>query len=127
MKILYIILFMLITSSVIGQVIGRVDKRTKEFTIPARLTVDYRVYGYQIAYADVSTRKMICFSSHEGDVRTNYSNCPLGSYYDTDKLKTGDKIIYLGVTGPFAKMNFISAYDGKKTVFYLQKNCFVIK
>jgi hypothetical protein len=124
MKILSIILFMMISSSVIGQVVGRVDKKTKEFTIPRSVTTEFQVFGYQIA--NVTAKKMICFSSHEGDVRANYSKCPLGSYYDTDRLKYGEKIVYLGTVGTFAKMNFV-ATDGKKTMFYIPKSCFVIK
>jgi hypothetical protein len=123
-KILSIILFLLIASHTIGQVIGTVDKKTKEYSVPAGLKMDYRVYGYQ--YANISTVKMICFSSHDADVKANYSNCPLGSYFDTDRMKPGDKIVYLGPVGSFAKMNFISG-GGKRAVFYLQKSSFVIK
>ena len=123
-KILASILLLLVTSGAIGQVIGRVDKKTKEFSVAADQKMDYRVFGYQ--YANNTTDKMICFSSHITDVRDNYNRCPLGSYFDTDKMRVGDKIIYLGVAGSFAKMNFISG-SGKKTIFYLPKNSFVIK
>jgi hypothetical protein len=123
-KILSSILFLLVTSGAIGQVMGTVDKKTKEFSVPPNQKIDYRVYGYQ--YPNITTVKMICFSSHEGDVRDNYSGCPLGSYYDTDRLKPGDKIVYLGGIGTFGKMSFISG-DGKKTLFYLPKSSFKIK
>jgi hypothetical protein len=69
---------------------------------------------------------MICFSSHAGDVAANYNGCPLGSYFDTGKMKVGDKISYLGSIGSFGKMNFISG-SGKKTIFYLPKSSFAIK
>src|SRR5450631_2363726 len=121
-KILSLILFLLIASSAIGQVVGRVDKKTKEFSVPAELTVQYTVFGYE--FANITTRKMICFSSNVNSVRGG--TCPLGSYFDTDKMKHGDKILYLGAAGPFAKMSFISV-DGKKTLFYLPKSSFVIK
>jgi hypothetical protein len=117
-------LLLLVTSSAIGQVIGRVDKKTKEFSVAPDQKMDYRVYGYQ--YANITTRKMICFSSHDADVRDNYSRCPLGSYFDTDKLKVGDKIVYMGPNGSFAKMSFIAG-TGQKTLFYLPKSSFIIK
>ena len=123
-KLLSLILFLLVASGAIGQVIGRVDKKTNEFYVASNQKMDYRVFGYQ--YANNSTRKMICFSSSANDVRDNYSNCPLGSYFDTDKMKVGDKIIYLGGLGSFGKMNFISG-SGKKTIFYLPKSSFTIK
>lgn len=118
------ILLMFFASSAMAQVIGAVDKKTKEFYTTTDLKMDYRVFGYE--FANNTTRKMICFSSHSGDVVANYNNCPLGAYYDTGKLKVGDKIIYLGAYGSFGKMNFISA-SGKKTIFYLPKSCFTIK
>jgi len=123
-KILSFILLLLISCSAIGQVIGRVDKKTKEFTVAPDLKVEYRVFGYQ--YPNNTTRKMICFSSNTNDVRDNYSGCPLGSYFDTDKMKVGDKILYLGGVGSFGKMNFISG-GGKSTIFYLPKSSFAIK
>jgi len=123
-KILSFILFLLVASNVAGQVIGSVDKKTKEFYIPADLKMDYRVFGYQ--YPSITTQKMICFSSHATDVRANSSECPLGSYFDTGKMKAEDKISYLGSYGSFGKMIFISG-SGKKTIFYLPKSSFAIK
>jgi hypothetical protein len=107
-----------------AQAVGRVDKKTKEFSVAANLKTEYQVFGYQ--YANNSTKKMICFSSHITDVRDNYSKCPLGSYFDTDKLKVGDRIVYLGSIGGFAKLNFISG-AGTKTIFYLPKSCCIMK
>src|SRR5215813_4767279 len=111
-KIITSLLFLFITVNSIGQIIGAVDRRTKEFTVAAHQKIDYQYFGYQLAVN--TSRKMICFSSHEGDVRSNYSQCPLGSFFDTNALPQGDKIIYLGPIGPFAKMNYVT-YDGKKT------------
>jgi hypothetical protein len=123
-KLLSLILFLLVASSAIGQAIGRVDKKTKEFSVAPNQKMDYRVFGYQ--YANNITQKTICFSSHITDVKDNYSRCPLGSYFDTDRMKPGDKIYYLGGLGRFGKMNFISG-SGKKTIFYLPKSSFIIK
>jgi hypothetical protein len=123
-KALSFILFLLFASSAMGQVIGRVDKRTKEFYIVSDLKFDYRIFGYQ--FASEETPKMICFSSHAGDVAANYNNCPLGSYYDTGKMKPNDKIVYLGPYGRFGKMNYISG-SGKKTIFFLAKSSFAVK
>jgi hypothetical protein len=123
-KILSFILFLLVTSTAIGQVVGRVDKKTKEFSVAPDQKVNYTVLGYQ--YPNNTTRKMICFSSNVNTVLDNQSKCLLGSYFDTDKMKVGDKIIYLGAAGSFAKMNFISG-SGKKILFYLPKSSFAIK
>ena len=114
----------LLASQSIGQAAGRVDKKTKEFTVAANLKTDYQIFGYE--YANNTTRKMICFSSHVGDVKDNYSHCPLGSYFDTDKMKVTDKIVYLGPIGGFAKMNYVAG-DGKKTIFYIPKSSFTIR
>ena len=121
-KILSFVLFLLISSGAIGQVIGHVDKKTKEFSVPPDQKVEFVVFGYE--FANITTRKMICFSSNVNSVRG--STCPLGAYFDTDKLNTGDKILYLGPYGPFAKMSFVSG-SGKTTLFYLSKSCFTIK
>ena len=123
-KLLSIILLLLVTSGAIGQVIGRVDKRTKQFTVAPDQKIEYRVFGYQ--YPSASTKKMICFSSNANDVGDNYNKCTLGSYYDTDKMKTGDKILFLGAVGTFAKMNFVTG-NGVATIFYLPKSSFTIK
>jgi len=125
-KILSFILLLMVVcnTNVIAQAIARVDKKTKEFTVAQDQKIDYQVFGYQ--YANNTTQKMICFSSHMTDVKDNYSRCPLGSYYDTDKMKPGDKIFYLGNAGTFGKMNYVSG-AGKKTIFYLPKSSFVIK
>jgi len=114
----------LIAFQSIGQPIASVDKKTKEFFLPPGLKTEYRVFGYQ--YANAETRKLICFSSHEGDVRANYNQCPLGSYFDTQKMSGEDKIIYLGPAGSFAKMDYITG-RGKKTIFYLPSSSFVLK
>jgi len=121
-KILSLILFLLVASGAIGQVIGRVDKKTKEFSVPADLKIEYTIYGYE--FANNTTRKMICFSSNVNSVRG--STCPLGAYFDTYTMKPGDKILYLGPVGPFARMSFVSG-DGKKKLFYLPKTSFTIK
>ena len=123
-KILSVILCLLVASNIIGQVIGHVDKKTKEFFVPSDLKIEYRVFGYQVA--NNTTQKMICFSSQTGDTKDNYNRCPLGAYFDTGKMKPGDHIFYLGTIGNFAKMNFVSA-GGKKTIFYFPKSTFIIK
>jgi hypothetical protein len=116
--------FMLSAAFAFTQVIGHVDKRTKEYFIPSDLKVEYRVFGYEVP--NITSRKMICFSSRMADVKANSNSCPLGSYYDTGKLKIGDRISYLGAAGSFAKMIFISG-SGKKTIFYLPKSSIIIK
>lgn len=120
-KILLFGLLLFLGSGAIGQVIGRVDKKTKEYSVSSELKVEYTVFGYE--FANNTTRKMICFSSNVNVVRG--STCPLGAYFDTDKMKPGDKIVYLGPMGPFAKMSFVSG--SKKTLFYIPKSSLQIK
>ena len=107
-----------------AQAVAKIDKRTKEFSIAANQKSDYQIFGYQ--FANNSTKKMICFSSHVTDVRDNYNRCPLGSYFDTDKLKPGDKIFYLAPNGLFGRFKFVAG-NGSTTLFYLPRTAFVIK
>jgi hypothetical protein len=123
-KMIAVIGLMSLGFSAQAQVIGRIDPETREFFIPVDQKIEYRVFGYQ--FASPGTQKMICFSSHSGDVAANYNNCPLGSYYDTGKLRPGEKIIYLGPYGKFGKMSFVGA-NGKKTIFYLPRSCYALK
>jgi len=123
-KILSFLLLLLITSSAIGQTVGRVDKKTKQFSIAPDQKTEYTVLGYQ--YPNITTRKVICFSSNVNSVQDKLSKCPLGYYFDTDKMKVGDKILYLGVAGTFARMSYVTG-SGKKMVFYLPKSSFAIK
>jgi hypothetical protein len=107
----------------LAQVAGKVDRATKEFSIIPNQKVEFMIFGYQ--YANATTEKLICFASNDNVVRAN-SNCKLGSYFDTQAMSPGDKVLYLGVAGKFAKMNFVSAGKGNR-VFYIPRNCFVIK
>jgi hypothetical protein len=103
---------------------GHVDKKTKEFIVPPNQKADFSIIGYQ--FANLTTKKMICFSSNSSLVRENDHDCPLGAYFDTNHLKEGDLIYYLGTAGSFAKMNFVHG-NGTKTIFYIPKNSFTIK
>jgi hypothetical protein len=123
-KAIFLLLGLIISSAAICQAVGRIDKKTKEFYIPAGQKVEYVIFGYQ--FANLSTEKMICFSTNSNDVRANMNNCKLGAYFDTNSLREGDKIIYLGPTGTFGKMNYIAG-NGKKTLFYLPKTAYSFK
>ena len=123
-KALSVIMLLWIAPNLFGQIIGRVDKKSMEFYIQPDQKMEYQVFGYQ--YPNNTTQKLICFSSHIGDVKDNYCRCRLGSYFDTDKLKVGEKISYIGIAGKFGKMIHVSG-SGKKTIFYLPKSCFVVK
>lgn len=122
-KILSFTLLLLISSGILGQEVGRVDKRTKAFTIAEDQKAYYLVFGYQ--FPNETTRKMICFSSKADNLRANYE-CPLGAFFDTGQMNPGDRIVYLGMAGKFGKMNFIAG-SGKSTVFYLPRSSYVIK
>jgi hypothetical protein len=122
-KILASVTLLLISSGCFAQVVGRVDKKTKEFSIAANQKVDYMVFGYR--FANATTQKMICFASNQDVVRANV-NDKLGSFFDTDRMPPGDKIVYLGIAGTFGKMSYISG-SGQKTLFYLPKTSYVIK
>ena len=116
-------LLLLISSGCFAQVVGSVDKKTKEFSIGSGQKVDYMVFGFQ--FANATTQKLICFASDQNVQRAN-SALPLGSYFDTERLPPGARIVYLGMAGSFGKMSFISG-GGKATVFYLPKANYVIK
>jgi hypothetical protein len=122
-KTFFLVLFLALASGSSGQAAGNIDKKTKEFSVPPNLKIEFRIFGYQ--FANISSRKMICFSSHAGDVTANFNECPLGAYYDTGRLNPGDKIVYLGPYGSFGKMKFISA-GKKETVFYIPKGNFTL-
>ena len=123
-KLISILLLLLVSFTASSQIIGRVDKKTKEFFVATNPKGEYRVFGYE--YPNETTRKMICFSSRTADVHDNFNKCPLGSYFDSGSMKEGDRIVYLGGVGTYGKMNFISG-SGKKTIFYLPKTSFSIK
>ena len=123
-KIFSLLLFLLASSFAIGQNTAHVDKKTKEFFITSTPKAEYKIFGYQ--FPNITTKKMICFSTYSYDVRDNLNKCPLGSYFDTSFMKEGDRIIYLGMVGSFGKMNFITG-SGKKTLIYIPKANFVIK
>ncbi len=131
-RILSLFLFLFISSAAISQntnqagslTVAHVDKKTKEFFVTSNPKTEYKIFGYQ--YPNITTRKMICFSSFTYDVGDNLNNCPLGSYFDSGKMKEGDRILYTGKAGSFSKMTFISG-SGKKTIFYFPKGSFSIK
>jgi hypothetical protein len=122
-KMLAIIFLLTVSSGCFAQIVGKVDKKTKEFSIDPGQKVNYMVFGYR--FANATTEKYICFSSNQDVERANI-NLPLGSYFDTDGLPPGAKIKYLGVAGTFGKMSFTTG-GGKTTIIYLPKSCYVIK
>jgi hypothetical protein len=122
-KILVIVSLLLLSSGSFAQVIGKVDRKTKEFSIAAGQKVNYMVFGYQVASA--TAPKMICFASSEDVTRAN-QNLPLGAYFDTDRLRPGDRITFLGIAGTFGKMSFTTG-AGKTVLFYLPRSSYVIK
>jgi hypothetical protein len=123
-----ILLLSLLMFSIQGnsQMKAQIDKKSKEFTINSNSDpkAEYKIFGYQ--FPNSSTKMMICFSSYRYDVTENVNKCPLGAYFDSGRMKEGDRIVYLGDVGAFGKMNFISA-NGTKTLFYVPKTSFVIK
>jgi hypothetical protein len=122
-KLLAFALLLLMSSGCFAQVVGRVDKKTKEFSIVSGQKMDYIVFGFQ--YANATTQKLICFASNDNVERAN-SALPLGSYFDTNGLPPGARITYLGMAGTFGKMSFIAG-GGKVTIFYVPKASYVIK
>lgn len=122
-KLLVFSLVLFVSSGCFAQVVGKVDRKTKEFSIAANQKTDFIIYGYQ--YPNETTKRVICFATSNDVVRAN-ANCKLGAYYDTDALNPGDRIVYLGIAGKFARMNFISR-SRPGGVFYIPRSCFVIK
>src|SRR4051812_49336388 len=125
-KIILFLVVLTVSLKANSQQKAQVDKKTKEFTINSNSDpkAEYKIFGYQ--YPNQTTKLMICFSSYTYDVTENVNKCPLGAYFDSGRMKEGDRIIYLGDVGNFGKMNFISA-TGKKTLFYVPKSSFVVK
>ncbi len=127
-RIFFSFLFLIISSVAISQnatpAVAHVDKKTKEFFVTSNPKAEYKIFGYE--YPNITTRKMVCFSSYTYDVGANINNCPLGSYFDSGKMKEGDRITYVGKAGSFSKMIYISG-SGKKTIFYFPKGSFTIK
>lgn len=122
-KLLFFSLFLIISAGCYAQVVGKVDRKTKEFSIAPNQKAEFMIFGYQ--YANDGTQKLICFASNDNVVRAN-TNCKFGAYFDTDKLTAGDRIVYMGIAGKFAKMNFIS--PGRSGgIFYIPRSCFAIK
>ncbi len=107
-----------------GQNTAYVDKKSKEFILTPGPKSEFEIVGYE--YANISTKRMICFSSNSNLVSDNMAKCPLGAYFETGRMKEGDRIFYLGKAGSFSKMNFVSG-TGKKTIFYFPKGSFIIK
>lgn len=122
-KSLLIAVLLVFSSGSFAQIVAKVDKRTKEFSIAAGQKVNYMVFGYQ--YANMSAPKVICFASSEDVERAN-ANLMLGSYFDTDRMPAGDQITFLGVAGAFGKMRFTTG-AGKAVIFYVPKTSYVIK
>ena len=123
-KFFFSALLLLFVATVRAQPVGHVVKKTKEFYIPSDPKADYRFFGYELP--DNNSRKMICFSSYRGDVNDNANKCPFGSYYDTGRMKAGDKINYITEVKGFGKMLYISG-TGKKAIFYLPKSSYAIR
>ena len=124
-KALTLSLLLFISSGAIAQVIGKVDKKTKEFSIAPDQKVEYSIIGYQ--FPNPSTKHLICFSSNENMVREESGKCMLGAYFDTDRMKVGDKIIFMGNYGKvYYKMNYVSG-AGNKMIFYLPRTGIIIK
>lgn len=122
-KFLLFSLFLLISAGCVAQVVAKVDRKTKEFSIAPNQKESFMIFGYQ--YANDGTQKLICFASNDNVVRAN-ANCKLGSYFDTDAMSPGDRIMFLGYAGKFAKMNFVSA-GRKGGIFYIPRSCFTMK
>jgi hypothetical protein len=121
-KLISLTVWLLMSVACFAQSVGKIDRKTKEFSIAPNQKTDYTIYGYQ--FANATTQKMICFASNQDVVRAN-ANDKLGAYFDTFRIPPGAKILYLGVAGAFAKMNFVAG-DGKKTIFYIPKTSFVM-
>jgi hypothetical protein len=122
-KMLAILLLLAVSSAIHAQVVAKVDRKTREFSIDPGQKVNYMVFGYR--FANATTEKYICFASSQDVERAN-SNLPLGAYFDTDGLPAGAKIKYLGVAGMFGKMSYTTG-GGKTTFFYLPKSSYAIK
>jgi hypothetical protein len=122
-----ILLLFLLTISIHSnsQLKAQIDKKSKEFTINSGSDpkAEYKIFGYQ--YPNSTTKLMICFSSYRYDVTENVNKCPLGAYFDSGRMKEGDRIVYLGNVDIWEDELYISKWY--KDAFYVPKTSFVIK
>ncbi len=110
-----IIVASIFTNQCFAQNLPVVNKAKKSFNVYMVSDDDTPlIYGYETA--DISSKKMICFSSFTVDVENNPHKCVLGAYYTTDDIS----IDYLVTEGDFVKLAFKEA--GKSDViFYIEK------
>ena len=98
---------------------GHVDPKTNEYAFTASLVDQYMFYGY--AEPNKRSKKLIMFSTYPTNINTNkLYTYPIGAFNETTGIKDGEKIIYTGSTGHYARMKYIDA-NNKETVFYIGK------
>ena len=117
-KLLSTLLLALVSLTSQAQTKAHVDQKTKEFWLTANMRQDHEFFGY--ASASVGAKKLILFSVFTNAVKDNPYNCPLGAYYDTNGLKTNDKIVFVSADRAFVKLNYVSAAQ-EITPFYVQR------
>jgi hypothetical protein len=115
-----VLLFSLATGgSAHAQTKAVINHKTKSFSLIANIRRDHQIFGY--AAPDVHAKKLILFSVFTNDVKNNPYQCPLGSYYETSDLPTGDDIRFVATSGNFVKLNYL-ATSHQVTPFYIKKS-----
>ena len=123
-KTLIFFLFCISVITATAQTKAYINRTTKEFNLTADIKKDHKIFGYELPSAN--SKKLILFSVFTKDVDGNPNKCQLGSYYQTNGLKQGDKIMYISTKGVFVKLNYIAA-DNKVTTFYVMRKFVVFE
>lgn len=106
---------LVLTNDCFAQNLPVIDMAKKTFNIYMDNSDDTPlIYGYETD--DLTSKKLICFSTMTADVDGNPHKCKLGAYYTTDDIS----ITYIENAGNFVKLKFVA--DGnEETIFYVEK------
>ncbi len=115
------ILFALLTNFCYSQNLPVVNKNDKSFSLyPSKFDDTPLTYGYKSP--ELTSEKIICFSSFTDDVENNPHKCLIGAYYSTYDLN----IEYITTENNFVKLKFKE--EGKQDImFYVEKKYIIFE
>lgn len=111
-------LILLTTIATHGQTKATINRQAKSFSLVANIREDHQIFGY--AAATSRSKRLILFSVFTNDVKDNPYHCPLGAYYETSDLKSGDDIRFVSEGPTFIKLAFLDA-SHRTTFFYIKR------
>ncbi|MGI4741192.1 MAG: hypothetical protein ACRYG7_38990 [Janthinobacterium lividum] len=110
--------FLVATVTAHAQTKAFINRKTKSFSLVANIREDHQIFGY--ATPNVHSEKLILFSVFTNDVKNNPYHCPLGAYYETSDLKSGDDIRFVSESPTFIKLTYLNAAH-QPTPFYVKR------